>query len=268
MVEQIVLGIIQGIAEWLPVSSEGLLLLAQANFFPSDRLLGEAIGEALFLHLGTFFAALVYFRHDVAELFKALFNYKEASATTKSLFRFLLVSTFLSGFIGFIIAEGEGHTIGPAIGEYAHLINAGIGVMLLLTGGLLLWARRSAGHKREIKDLNFIDGILLGIVQGFAAVPGLSRSGLTMSALLLRRVREQDALRVSFLMSLPIVFAANVFINPELLLNLDLPHLVGLLTSFGVGLLTIHGLLRIAKRINFGLFVVIFGVLLLVAAVL
>lgn len=268
MFAQFVLGAIQGIAEWLPVSSEGLIILVRTNIFPVEQSVADAIREALFLHMGTFFAALVYFRRDVARLLRAPFKGQGAMPGTKPLFLFLAISTLLSGAIGFSIAEGEQHAIAPAIGEYAGWINIGIGLMLVITGGLLLVAHRSAGIKRETRHLNWVDGVLLGVVQGFAAVPGLSRSGLTVSALLLRRVREEDALRISFLMSLPIVFAANIVFNLPLLFDIDAAHLVGLAASFVFGLLTIHILLRVAKRINFGKFVLAFGVLLLLVGVL
>ena len=84
MLEQIILGTIQGIAEWLPVSSEGILVLIKTNFF-AEQGLEEAIKQILFLHLGTFLAALVYFRKDVLSLIKTLFNYKSANLETKKI---------------------------------------------------------------------------------------------------------------------------------------------------------------------------------------
>src|SRR3989339_2261259 len=99
MLEQIILGIIQGIAEWLPISSEGLIILVKSNFF-SQATLGENIRLALFLHLGTFLAALIYFRKDVFSLFNALFNFKKSEAETKKLFRFLIGATLISGILG------------------------------------------------------------------------------------------------------------------------------------------------------------------------
>jgi len=78
MLEGIILGIIQGITEWLPVSSEGILVLVKSNFFGEGESLREMIGFAVFLHLGTFLAALLYFRRDVWMLLKGLVNYRSA----------------------------------------------------------------------------------------------------------------------------------------------------------------------------------------------
>lgn len=266
MLEQIVLGAIQGIAEWLPVSSEGLIVLARTNLFPLEQTVADTIREALFLHLGTFFAALVYFRSDVADLFRALLNVKEAERPMRRLLTFLFIATAITGFLGFVIVESEGHALSETIGSSAALINAAIGLLLLVTGGLMLFAKKRRTLERETKDLNGGDSITLGIVQAFAAVPGLSRSGLTVSALLLRGIKEEDALRISFLMSLPVVFIANIVLNLPLLLSMTVAHVAGLGASFLFGLATIHALLKLARRINFGTFVIFFGFLLLVAA--
>ena len=268
MVEHIILGSIQGIAEWLPVSSEGLIVLARTNLFPADQTVAETIREALFLHLGTFFAALVYFRADVLRLFRALLNVKAAEQPVRRLLIFLFVSTVITGFLGFVIMESENHALSQTIGSSAPLINAGIGILLLVTGVLMVLAKKRRGLHRKTEDINGGDAITLGIVQAFAAAPGLSRSGLTVSALLLRGLRETDALRISFLMSLPVVFVANIALNLPLLFGLSAAHVAGLTASFLFGLLTIHGLLKLAKRINFGAFVIFFGILLLVAAAL
>ncbi|PIR78342.1 MAG: hypothetical protein COU28_02220, partial [Candidatus Magasanikbacteria bacterium CG10_big_fil_rev_8_21_14_0_10_36_16] len=113
MFEQIILGIIQGVAEWLPVSSEGMIVLIKSNFFPSTTPLAEVIiKQALFLHLGTFFAALVYFRREVGELLKALFNYRKASAETQKLFGFLFISTMISGCLGILLLKGLTEFVG------------------------------------------------------------------------------------------------------------------------------------------------------------
>ena len=268
MFEQFVLGTIQGIAEWLPVSSEGLIVLARTNLFPADLSLADTIREALFLHLGTLLAGLVYFRHEVGKLFLAVIRPRSAEPETKALFLFLFIATLISGFIGFVIAEGENHTIGPLIAEYTTIINASIGAMLLFTGGLLLLSKRQKGTRRTASGLSIVDAVVLGVVQAFTIVPGLSRSGLTVSALLLRGIKEVDALRVSFLMSLPIVFAANIVFNLPLLMQMDTEHFIGLLASFIFGLLTIHALLAFAHQVNFGKFVIAFGLLLLLAALL
>ena len=108
-----------------------------------------------------------------------------------------------------------------------------IGFLLLGTGLLELRAKRS-GY-RQFKNITFIDGVILGIVQGFAALPGFSRSGLTVSALLLRKFDKTCSLKLSFLMSLPIVLGGNIILHANAL-SFSKEALVGLATAFVFGL--------------------------------
>jgi undecaprenyl-diphosphatase len=257
MLENAILGIIQGIAEWLPVSSEGLLVLAKTHLFSSQEGLGAIIRQALFLHFGTFLAALIYFRKDVLQIIKGLFQYKSQSKEIQNLICFLLIATLISGLLGLVLIKllSDLATQFTAAGRFITLL---IGFLLLATGYLELKARRS-GY-RTLKDLKIVDSIILGIVQGFSALPGLSRSGLTVSALLLRKFDESYALKLSFLLSLPIVLAGNIILNFDIGVW-SMETLTGLFFSFIFGLATIHALLKIARRINFGYFVLLFGIL-------
>ncbi|MCH8244512.1 undecaprenyl-diphosphate phosphatase [Patescibacteria group bacterium] len=243
MQEGIILGIIQGITEWLPVSSEGILVLVQTNFL--DMELAEAVRFALFLHLGTFFAALLYLRKDVVNVFKQ---------ERRNVLVFLLVATIISGVLGYVLLLAL-ENIQDFVGKG---INALIGALLIATA-LLQLKRKTGGYKSD-KDVSFFDGILLGIVQGLAALPGLSRSGLTVGILLLRKFDDMHALRLSFLMSLPVVLGANIVLRIEDF-AISQEMLVAAAFSFAFGLLTIHLLLSLAKKINFGYFVFIFGLL-------
>ena len=262
MFEQIILGIIQGVAEWLPVSSEGMIVLIKSNFFPSTTPLAEVIiKQALFLHLGTFFAALVYFRREVGELLKALFNYRKASAETQKLFGFLFISTMISGCLGILLLKGLTEFVGQ-FESSTRTINFLIGLLLIVTAYLELKAH-TPGH-RLTKDLKTSDAVILGIVQGFAVLPGLSRSGLTVSALLLRKFEKIDSLRLSFLMSLPIVLAGNIILNINSF-HCELYAFIGLLCAFIFGLLTIHLLLKLAEKINFGYFILVFAFLMIIS---
>ncbi len=258
MFDALILGIIQGIVEWLPVSSEGVLVLLQTHFFGGGGL-AETVGVALFLHLGTFFAALSYFRKDVAELLKVLApaQWRRSDAQTRNIFWFLVVATLISGGIGAVLLTiavvAEAH-----LAQAGVIVTAGIGALLLGTGALQLYARERA--ERRAGEASRADGVLLGLVQAAAALPGFSRSGLTTSALLLRGYKAADALRLSFLMSLPIVLGGNIVLNLSgFAVSGEL--LLGLAAAFVFGLATIHVLLRIAEHINFAYFVIIFGLI-------
>jgi undecaprenyl-diphosphatase len=295
MFEQIILGVIQGVTEWLPVSSEGVLVLTRIHLF-GDQSLTAVIQNALFLHLGTFLAALVYFRAEVWQLIKTALAYlcrpktlnhllgdegpknkllrsfqrgkgltnfqpgevyKKSREENQKLFQFLLVSTLISSFLGFylfkLMAKYE-----EMFSLTGKMITLAVGILLLLTGWLQLKSKEKG--LKLVKDLGNADGVWLGLVQGLAALPGLSRSGLTVSTFLLRGFDKQQALRLSFLMSLPIVLAGNIFLNWAYF-SLNSVMLWGLLASFVFGLITIHGLLGLARRVNFGYFVILFGIL-------
>jgi len=257
MFEQIVLGAIQGIAEWLPVSSEGLVLLAKTNLFSNNDSFVLTIRQALFLHLGTFCAALIYFRSDALLLCKTIFTYSRQTHETQKLLQFLLISTIISGCVGYslLLIVGE---ISEHFEQTGRIITLLIGCLLIITGILELKAKND-GYK-EIGELKLLDGIILGLVQGCAALPGLSRSGLTVSTLLLRKFDKTTSLKLSFLMSLPIVLGGNLFLNGDAW-QWPPETYTGLVVSFFFGLVTIHLLLKLADKINFGIFVLFFAAL-------
>lgn len=262
MIEPIVLGIIQGIAEWLPISSEGILIYAKVNFFDSTLGLNELINYALFLHLGTFFAALVYFRKDVLILIKGLFNYRRIEKDTKKLLNFYILVTLVSGLTGLIVLE-----IIKRFEENITITGRGlilaIGVLLLATA--LLQLKRKEKKSKEVDQLKIIDGFVVGVAQGISILPGLSRSGLTVSTLLLRGFKESHALKLSFLMSLPVILGGNIFLNStNFIISREL--LIGFISSFLLGILTIHILLKIAKKLNFGLFIFLFALMIILSA--
>ena len=261
MIEAIVLGVVQGIAEWLPVSSEGILYLIKTTFFKSQDSFDLVIKEALFLHFGTFLAALIYFRKDVVRLLKSLFNFKTANLSDRKIIRFLLVSTLISVVFGFPILMSFKY-LDLSSAWTAKIISLLVGILLLVTAALQIKASK-AGYK-NYQDITDSDSGLLGFMQGLAAIPGLSRSGLTVSALLLRKFDRVPSLKLSFLMSLPIVLGGNILFNLDKF-NLDLYNLTSLFFSFLFGLLTIDILLKLARKVNFGYFILIFGVLTIVA---
>lgn len=261
MLEPIVLGIIQGIAEWLPVSSEGLLVLTKINIFGSQDGIESIIKEALFLHLGTFSAALIYLRKDVVSLLRSFVNYRSTDEITKKTLNFLIIATLVSGLLGFLIINIF-INLESGTSSAGKIITLIVGILLIITGILQIKTPRD-GYKRY-KDLNIKDGLLLGVAQGFSALPGLSRSGFTVSALLLRKYGNYYALKLSFLMSLPIVLGGNIILNLNNI-AFSVRGLIGLLFSFLAGLLTIDLLLKVARKINFGYFVLIFGLLTIIA---
>jgi len=278
MFQEIISGIVQGIFEWLPVSSEGVLFLLQANFFDPSQEMMDIFKGVLFLHLGTFLAALIYLRKDVLSIFKTIINYKSGGLEEKNIFKFLFVSTLVSGLLGLLLLKfftGFDEEI-KGVGRILTLI---IGLLLLVTAFLQIKTRGGgparnalhgdAGGLKGYNDPTLKDGILLGFVQGLSVLPGLSRSGLTVSFLLLRKFGEEASLRISFLMSLPVILAANILLNlPEASLYFSKEAMAGFLFSFLFGLLTIDLLIKTSRKINFGFFVLFFGILTILSVII
>lgn len=260
---QVILGIIQGIVEWLPFSSEGVLLLANTYFFEEINM-EVFIRQALFLHLGTLFAAIIYFRRDLKELFHGLKHYKHTDIGTKRTLKFLLIATIISGFVGLAFLQLLNFIDTKPIFT-SKIITFGVGALLMITGFLQLKAR-SAGT-RTIFHLNNLDSIFLGFMQGLAALPGLSRSGLTISSLLFRNINDTTALRLSFIMSIPIVLIGNIILNFKDFQFMS-EMFIGLLFAFIFGLATIHLLMKLAQKIRFGWFVIIIATMTLAASFL
>ncbi|MQG02292.1 MAG: undecaprenyl-diphosphate phosphatase [SAR202 cluster bacterium] len=256
MLESILLGLIQGITEWLPVSSEGLVT-ASATFL-LDKSLEDAIGISLWLHLGTALAALLSFKVEILKLTKGFIG---NPSCLKGEIGFLFLGTAVSALIGLplLLFAGEIFQSDPTKNG-TQIFTALIGIFMIVTGVILLRSKRTGKRKRN--DSGTIDAMLTGTAQGFSVLPGLSRSGLTVSVLLARGMDRRDALTLSFLLSIPAaigaslytVFSSGIILSPE--------HFVAVGVSFITGLVTIRILLKLADRINFGIFVISVGTLL------
>jgi undecaprenyl-diphosphatase len=252
IVESIVLGVIQGIAEWLPVSSEGMNTLIMVNFF--GKGLVEAVKYSIWLHLGTLLAAALYFRKDLYKLLKKVPSYDPKK---DKLLSFLFLATAITAVLGGSIYV----FVLKSIDVEGKLATVFVGALLLITG--LLQSLSKKGIKK--KKISMVDGVLAGIAQGLAILPGISRSGMTSSVLLLRKYEAEDALRISFLMSVPAVIIAVLGLLFLEGIFFSLSSLLAVLFSFVFGLLTIDILLKLAKRIQFGYFCLFLGVLSILA---
>lgn len=235
------LGIIQGIFEWFPISSEGIVALA-GQFLVKDL---DPIDIALFLHLGTVFAILIYFWKDWKEVF-LLKNYK--------LVRFLIISSLISLSIGYPIYK---------------LVNSMIvgNTLLLVMGFCLLLTAYFHKTKRSFQiDFDKL-AIITGFLQGLAVIPGLSRSGSTIFGLSLGKSTPSEMLKVSYMMSLPVVLASSfyLFLKEPILIFEWWPALI---SSFLVGILSLHFLIKFAKKINFFKFTLIFSLLCFLGAII
>ncbi len=260
-IESVILGILQGVFEWLPVSSTGELVIIMTELF--GYMSQDASDLSFFLHLGTVGSAALYLRRDIFNILKNTRHYNfRYDGPNNSMISFLLVSTVISGGLGFII-----FTYASDVAISGEFLLGLVGVALVVTG-IILYVSKQSGTKTA-DSVTIKDTLLLGIVQAFSAIPGLSRSGITVSAFLMRGYTAPEALRLSFLMGIPAVLAAQV----GLLLVYGLPDmptdylLVGLLSSFVAGYLSIHVLVQVASRVRFWWFAIIMGLVALLSFV-
>ncbi len=236
----IALGVLQGLTEFLPVSSSGHLVLAQSLIpgFVQPGVLFDVL-----LHGGTLLSILVYFRRDIAGLFRCL--WPGGDPASRRLLGFLLVGTVPTAAIGLLFQE--------PLRALFHEPRAAA-AMLLVTGALLWLSEALARPRDGLAQLGMPRAAAIGVVQGFAIVPGISRSGSTIAAATLLGIRGEDAARFSFLLSIPAVLGAVVLevggaLGEEAVPVL--PYAAGVLAAFLSGLWAIRFLMMVLRRGRF-----------------
>jgi undecaprenyl-diphosphatase len=252
----IVLGLVQGFTEFLPVSSSGHLLLVPWLFGWND-FESSSVEKAfdVALHIGTLFAVVGYFRHDLSTYVRAAAHQvvtRERPATTEArLAWLLLLATVPAAAIGAVFSDTIDENLGtPFI----------IAISLIVFGVLLAWADRRQGT-RPIEDMRTRDALLVGAAQALALNPGTSRSGITMTAARFIGFNREAAVRISFLMSVPVIVGAVVFevgglIKDGIPEGLLVPMIVGIIASGLSGLLAVWGTLTIVRTYSFMPFVI------------
>jgi undecaprenyl-diphosphatase len=244
----ILMSLFQGIIEWLPISSEGQLSLLFVTIYGLDNL--TAVTLALILHLGTMFSVIWYFRKD----FKEIIDYQS------KILHIILITTLGTAITAVplvIVFKKSWESLTKDLFIPADLVfTLFIGILLIITG-LILSTQPDQGS-RESNSIKNHEAFILGLAQGFAALPGISRSGMTITYLLIIGLMHKDALKVSFLVSIPAVLGATglefilegfsftfqgiivgevFFSYPLLLLAIFLTCVIGVLTiDFLVGL--------------------------------
>lgn len=210
--ESIILGLIQGLAEFLPVSSSGHLAILQ-HFFEID---GEKVLPfAVLLHVGTLISLILVYYKDLWELIKelgALFSdvFKKKGANlysndTRKLGILIIVATIPTGFIGIFFGD---------LFEKLYTSMLGVGICLLITSLLLFLAEKSKGRQKSIKEMSAKEAVLIGIFQGIAIAPGISRSGSTIVGGLFSGLSRELTVRFAFLISVPSILGAVVLEAP------------------------------------------------------
>jgi undecaprenyl-diphosphatase len=237
--EAIFLGILQGATEFLPVSSSGHLVLAQ-HLLPDFHQPGVLFD--VLLHVGTMVAVAIYFWKDLVGLATSLWRRDPKAAEDRRMLNLLIIGSVPTAIIGLSFKD-----LFEGLFEQPVLVCA----MLLVTGTLLVLAERYRSGDRKQGQMTVIDALVVGTVQGFAIVPGISRSGSTIAALLFRGIDGETAARFSFLLALPAVFGAALLSARDLgqVASQQIPiYLAGTGAALLVGLLCIHLLMGVVRR--------------------
>jgi undecaprenyl-diphosphatase len=252
-----VLGIVQGLTELLPISSSGHLILvpwgADWTYLEQHDRFNQTFDVAL--HLGTLVAVAAYFWRDIVRLVRAWLHSvrrRRIEGSDERVAWFVLVATIPAGIIGLL---GE-NAIADHLGEPWQIL------ILLSVGAALLWAADRSPQTRAMGDLGLGHAVLMGFAQALALAPGVSRSGITITAGRFLKLDRDSAARFSFYLLLPTVLGAVLLKGLQDVVLGDLPNgwtgpfVVGTLAALGSGLLAIEWLLGYVRRHTYGVFVV------------
>ena len=258
-----IIAFLQGLLEWMPVSSSGFITLA-------NILLGTPIEEsfkiALTLHLGSGIAAFTIFKNDIMYLIKELNNllvYRDLSRSNRNIvipYLACIIVSLLTGFIIYVLLLKylEGISF-----EYILIF---IGALLLFTGFIDTYIIQSKNISSPKRNLSFTNWLLLGLVQGLAVVPGLSRSGLVLAYLSLTRISPRNAFRINLLVGAPILVLAGLY-N---LLHIGVDAYILMLLSITFISSYVFGRIyySLFSRINVTYFVLLVAVLLIISGII
>ena len=263
----IVLGVVQGVSEWLPISSKTQIIIASSYLYPALPL-AEAYAFGLFLEIGTFFAALFYFRREVWLVLKAIVG--KGGEDGRLLLKYLLVVTVITALLGVVIFKTVLEvvsTVSP--GSVFGLPMTVLGCILIGDAVLIRLAKGRYTPRKGIRELSLRDLVIIGLVQGIAALPGVSRSGATVSTMLLLGVKPEESFRLSFLALIPAsvgATAVTVLLSKHdisLVVSAVTPPviLIAILVTIVVGVLFIRVLLRAAGSSKIALLTAVLGIL-------
>ncbi len=238
ILQAIFLGIVQGLTEFIPISSSGHLVFFQSLFGMKE----PQIFFDVMLHLGTLLAVVVFFRTDIwkiAQELGAILKKRHKNSSRVKLFLLIIIATIPTGLMGLLFKDWfESFFSKPKV----------VGGMLLITG-LVLWLTRwTKKEGRPLGQMQWIDAILIGIAQGVAIIPGISRSGATISTGLFLGLDRELSGKFSFLLSIPAILGATFLEFRKMDTGQELlTILMGTAIAFGIGVLCLFFLMKIIK---------------------
>ena len=250
LLESIILGVIQGFTEFLPISSSGHLVITQ-NFFGIKQLGNEF---EILLHIGTLFSILFVFFKDIRQII--------ATLHIKSTQRFILnvaIGTLPAAVIGIMLKEN-------IVSLFDNILV--VGYALVFTGLILI---SSYFFKKKSKEISIGTSFLIGCAQAVAIIPGISRSGMTITLALFLGVESKQAAKYSFMLAIPVISGAGLLMSTNLnnSFNMDISiYIAGLASSFIIGVISLKwllGWLETGKFYYFGIYCFIMGLFTIVS---
>lgn len=249
ILQAIFFGVLQGATEFLPISSSGHLALAHA-FLGSQ---GVGLTFDVVLHMGSLLAILLYFKNDFLQMFKAILFFRDNRPEANNLRKlagYICLATIPCVIAGILLSDAA---------ETLFRHPAMIAAALAGAGLLLLWADKKGKRHRSLQSITIVDVLLVGAAQAFAIIPGVSRSGITITAALFAGLNRQAAVRFSFLLSAPVTFGAGIYKIPEIIEQGLLPdqfgyYLAGFISSVVAAYLVIAFLMRFIKTKSLAIF--------------
>lgn len=252
MIEILILSLVQGITEFLPISSSSHLIII-SEFINFE---GQSLSIDVSLHIGSFIAVLTYFYKDIFNFIK-----------NKELFVKIFISSIPVMLLGYILIQTN------LIQELRDIKI--IGWMTLIFGVLLFVSDKFKLEKKIEKDFSYKSALIIGLFQMISLIPGVSRSGVTISAARLLNFKRYDAAKISFLLSIPALAAVSIFGLKNVIISNDINfsflNLISIFLSFTFSLITIRFFLQYIKNFSLNLFVIyriLLGLIILILAYL
>ncbi len=268
MIGYIIIAILQGLFEWLPISSSGQVMLVSINVFgiPPE----QAFSLSIWMHLGTTIAVLIKLRKDYIQIIKSIipgrFEVDNVAIKKRNWLVYATIGTAITAIPLYLLIKIVIIDFDAIQGDVLTLVISGL---LIVTGIVILIFRRKFGKKTidTVSDRELIkDSSISGLIQGIAILPGISRSGFTVSTILFEKYDQDQSLKLSFLMSVPVALASIgmdiIFGEGSVFGTIDIfTILIITAVSFIVGYFSMELLLKIAQKINFSYFCIFYGVL-------
>lgn len=247
--QAIILGIVQGITEWLPVSSSGHLVLFQELFGMANSVAFDAL-----VHIATVLVIFIVFWKDIVAMLKSLLAWRWDDNT--KLLAFIIIATIPTAIIGLLFEDW-------LTGLFTNMLL--LGVFFIINGAILFLTKYAKAKKG--KELNWWQSLLMGIAQGVSIIPSISRSGATVSTGMFLGIKKEKLIKFSFLMSVPAIIGAMVLKSGELVFENLVPMAFGFVAALIVGYFSLKLIIKVIEQGKwhyFAYYCVALGIIILV----